>query len=901
MKRLQPVLYFLILVIIVACSGNKHFITDKTYRQQVDRQFESRKKLASHRDAQLFNVFNKELTKQEEEALKFLYAYMPLSDLADYTGEYFLDQVRLSFMAQDTFSWGKDIPEDIFRHFVLPIRVNNENLDTSRAVFFKELKERVKKLNLSEAALEVNHWCHEKVNYRSSDARTSSPLASVRTSFGRCGEESTFTVAAMRSVGIPARQVYTPRWAHTDDNHAWVEVFVDGKWQYLGACEPEAVLNKGWFDIPVKRAMMVHTNVIGIYNTDENIIDQTALYTKINSLSTYTTTKLFTVKVNNSDGTPADSALVDFGLYNYAEFYPIVSKKTNSKGLVQIITGLGDLRVWASKEGLYGYSCVSVGETDTLEIILNEGTQKEYVEKVNIIPPIEKVIEEVPVATQEENNRRLVNEDSIRNAYMATFMGPGEAAHLAQGLGLDSARVKKLIALSYGNWSEIVDYLTENHKVSDDKSMPDLLKLLEVIAEKDVRDTPCSYLTDHLTNTSVDTSIDVEIFDEGILSARILNENIKPWRSFLQDKFDQGFKEKVQNDISVLTDWISDSITLSSTENYMGCPLTPIGVYELRVSDERSRNIFFVAVCRSFGIPSRVDYATLIPQVYKNNQWTDVFFETDTEITYDSNIAAGSKVAPPTILYLINDNDNPIKPEYYIHYTLQKLIDGRFITLDYEGSDLVADFPVTLSLSYGYYNLMTGHRREDGSVFTRSEYFIIQGDTIKKQVILEPLEQIATNYGKIDLNKQITGIKGSTSALKDIAGDKGIILAFINPGNEPTRHVMSDIPLMKADFDKWGGGFVFALPGNIDDRSLNPGSYPKLPSTATFIKDADSRLLNEILKVTGDGNSPALPFVMYINPKGEILFKSSGYRIGIGESLLKAIRMSPQISPKEVL
>ena len=61
------------------------------------------------------------------------------------------------------------------------------------------------------------------------------------------------TVAALRSVGIPARQVYTPRWAHTDDNHAWVEAWVNGKWYFLGACEPEPVLNLGWFNGPAYR------------------------------------------------------------------------------------------------------------------------------------------------------------------------------------------------------------------------------------------------------------------------------------------------------------------------------------------------------------------------------------------------------------------------------------------------------------------------------------------------------------------------------------------------------------------------------------------------------------------------------------------------------------------------
>ncbi len=89
-------------------------------------------------------------------------------------------------------SWGKNVTDELFRHFVLPIRVNNENLDDSRKVFYGELKERVKGLSMKDAILEVNHWCHEKVVYRPSDARTSSPLASVKTAYGRCGEESTF-------------------------------------------------------------------------------------------------------------------------------------------------------------------------------------------------------------------------------------------------------------------------------------------------------------------------------------------------------------------------------------------------------------------------------------------------------------------------------------------------------------------------------------------------------------------------------------------------------------------------------------------------------------------------------------------------------------------------------------
>ena len=188
------------------------------------------------------------VTNQEMAALEFLYAYMPLADVTDYPIEFYLENVRATFEAREQMPWGKKVPELMFKHFVLPLRVNNEALDMSRPIFFKELKERVAGMSMEEAILEVNHWCHEHVTYQPSDARTLSPLACMNTAIGRCGEESTFTVAALRSIGIPARQVYTPRWAHSDDNHAWVEAWADGKWHFMGACEPEAVLDLDWFN-----------------------------------------------------------------------------------------------------------------------------------------------------------------------------------------------------------------------------------------------------------------------------------------------------------------------------------------------------------------------------------------------------------------------------------------------------------------------------------------------------------------------------------------------------------------------------------------------------------------------------------------------------------------------------
>ena len=325
-----------------------------TNRSQVQRDFLHKKQ--AFPKGKFFSIFNNpSLSQEERDALTFLYAYMPSNDLIDRDGAYFLENVRTSLEARKEMPWGKNIPEREWRHFVLPIRVNNEALDASRPYLFKELKERVKGLSLEQAVLEVNHWCHEHVVYTPSDSRTSSPLATLRTAYGRCGEESTLLVAALRAVGIPARQVYTPRWAHTDDNHAWVEAWVDGKWLFLGACEPEPVLNLAWFNAPVSRAMLVHTKAFGNYDGPEEVISRTPTYTEINVINNYAQTAKVDVQVLDDTGRPQAGVPVEFKVYNYGEFFTVATKVTDSRGRAFLTAGQGDMLIYAYKPNGKGF------------------------------------------------------------------------------------------------------------------------------------------------------------------------------------------------------------------------------------------------------------------------------------------------------------------------------------------------------------------------------------------------------------------------------------------------------------------------------------------------------------------------------------------------------------------
>ena len=197
------------------------------------------------------------LTEEETVLCQLAYGTLPASDTASVPLEVMLGYVRHALFLRAESPYARDIPEDCFLHFVFYPRINSENLVDCRRFFYEMLAPRIQGLSQAEAILEVNRWCAEQVTYQASNDRTESPLTAYFSGIGRCGEESTFTVTALRSVGIPARQIYVPFWAHCDDNHAWVEAFADGKWNFLGACEPEPILNRGWFTDASSRAPVV--------------------------------------------------------------------------------------------------------------------------------------------------------------------------------------------------------------------------------------------------------------------------------------------------------------------------------------------------------------------------------------------------------------------------------------------------------------------------------------------------------------------------------------------------------------------------------------------------------------------------------------------------------------------
>ena len=860
MNKKHLISLLLCLFVLASCSQQAHFITDEAYRAEVEKDFQTKQQELPNGD--LFAVFNETMTPEEKEALTFLYAYMPIGDITDYSGDFYLENIRSSFQARSEMPWGKVIPEDIFRHYVLPVRINNENLDESRMVFYKELKDRVKNLSLYDAVLEVNHWCHEKVIYTPSDARTSSPLASVKTAYGRCGEESTFTVAALRSVGIPARQVYTPRWAHTDDNHAWVEAWVDGKWYFFGACEPEPVLNMGWFNGPAYRGMLMHTKVFGKYYGPEDVMERTKGYTEINVIDNYAPSAKATIKVTDAEGKPVEGALVEFKIYNYAEFYSVARKTTDAEGTCFLAAGKGDMLVWASKDGKYGYSKVSFGKDSEKTIALDKNPGNEESVQLDIVPPVDGSIPvEVTEEQKEANAKRLLEEDAIRNKYVATFYTEDKAKALAKELGTDEAKTIQYLIASRGNYAEIEKFLRETPAEKREMAM----NLLGVISAKDLRDTPASVLADHLNNTP---TVESDLYVEYIMNPRVSNEFLTPYKSFAAAQVDEATRNAVQQNPAELVDWVKQNITIKGDLNPQRIPIMPEGVWKARVADKHSRDIFFVAAARSMGVPARIEPVAKKVQYYKDG-WVDVDFEAAVQ----SNAKQGKVVASYTPIKALQD------PKYYSHFTIAKVLDnGTLQTLDFEsanGADMgtgdtwSALLKKPLTLDEGNYMLVTGTRMANGSVLSEISFFTVNaGKTTNiKLEMRESKDEIQVIGNFNSENKFTLAESGEETSLLATTGRGYYIVAILGARQEPTNHAMRDMG--------W--------------KSFDAKEFGELPNCITYGIDTNHAIQNEIVAAMKLSNAHQLPIFIIADTFNRVVFVSQGYTIGLGEQLMKVI------------
>jgi hypothetical protein len=287
------------------------------------------------------------LPAEHRPAAEFLIRNMPDVDLAQMSAALLKDNVEFAYRTRNLFPWNRTIPDDVFLHYVLPYRVTQEPISDWRAMFYDSLYPRVKSCTtMTQLALEVNKWCGERVKYKPNAPRDQGPLQTLKSGWGRCEEMVIVHICACRAMGLPAREAYTPYWSTGESNHAWSEVWIDGRWNYMGAAEPAPLLNNAWFDKSVQRAALVMNVSFGVPDKEPNIYRKGQGYAVINNTSNYTRTGIITVRVTKS-GKPQRDAQVCFSVFNFGALRPIAKLLTERNGCASIPMGEGDYFVSA--------------------------------------------------------------------------------------------------------------------------------------------------------------------------------------------------------------------------------------------------------------------------------------------------------------------------------------------------------------------------------------------------------------------------------------------------------------------------------------------------------------------------------------------------------------------------
>ena len=786
------------------------------------------------------------LSVSRRSAMDFLRTHLPQSDLDCYDDSLFLRFANHALALRERAPWCAALDEEIFLHYVLFPRVNDEDLSFHREIFQNALWDRIVNLpTTAEKVLEVNRWCHEMASYQMQDDRTASPLTVYRCGSGRCGEESAFLVSALRSVGIAARQVYSPRWAHCDDNHAWVEALCDGQWRFLGACEPEPILDRGWFNSPASRAMLVHSRVFGAAEHPlhgEKIHTEGAV-TWFNQTARYALTRRRTLRTV-IDGQRIANAMIQIQILNEASFHTIATLFTDEHGEASISLGLGDFHIFAR----YGaYVCEkNVGTEDFITLDLQDihiaFLRERDWHSTDHTAPLDSPLNAAPLNAEQKRERAatLAGGRAMREVRISA-MFPKDS---------ENAPYADLLRAARGNAAEIESFLSVD-------SDPRREMMLRSLSEKDLRDVTADILNSHLHALTPQGDLPDDIYISYVLCPRIEIEPLSAWREELAK---HAFPEEPETLYQVLLRDIKRSV---KDPYYANLVTLPAQAWQHRHCDARGFRILYVALLRTLGIPARLRALDGEPEYYHRGEW----------------IGTGS--SPTASLRLLSDTD----AVYRQNWSLSRY--DYCWTLLHPQNEAWTDGTLHLSLPEGYYRLVTCVRMPNGNQFAMHRDIMLRAGEEKT------VNLVFRSYELNDLLRSqrlplMSAVTPDGETVEDICHTDGrpTVLLWLEEGGEPTEHILNELIAAKDTLRSAPFNLYFLLRSReaMQQRTLAL-ALEQLSSARILLDDWAYDLETTARHLTCDPDTP--PLAVVCDGDGNAVYGMSGYHVGAVDLLLR--------------
>lgn len=796
-------------------------------------------------------------------AIQWIYANSPLSDMANYDFDMFKNCAEHGVMLRETSPFAKDVPEDIFLNYVLHIRINEEELCDCRQLFYGLLADRVNHLSMHDAIIEANYWNAENVMYQLTDGRTISALGAYYSAYGRCGEESNFGVNVFRAIGIPARQIYTPRWAHCDDNHAWVEVYCSGDWYFLGACEPEEVLNKGWFTNASSRAMLIHSRCFGEIEGEE-IISKVGMASFLNNLKLYAVTKKLTVVVKDEAGNPVPGAQVGFGILNYSCIFNAAIMTTDENGEASLTCGLGSLNIHVKKDDIFCEKMVFTPDVDVVEMVLKTEpiVHDEWQQFVTIAPKDQIVNGAKPTEEQKELcAAKTTAANAKREKRVADMFNEEQAKAVVAKYGY-SQEIYNLLFESRSNMPNLVAFLEDEAYDAHAKE-----KLLLTLSKKDRRDVKIEILKEALDFTKDFTYEDEDMFYKYVVCPRAYYEPMSLYRAFIQNFFTEEQKAEFKAAPKSVWTYINDTIGFDRTIEYGQITTKPSGALTVKNASPLSKKILFVAICRTLGVMARVNPLNQLAEYYADGEFIPV------EVLEKGNCT------------LIFEKETDQTFLYYPDFTVGRLENGEYQTLDLDGEAWDGN-QLKVQVMSGEYRVITDNRLPNGNLHANKYHFCLgEGET--KTVKLEKYEaNLAEMLDNFALDEfKVHDEDGNVVLGSELTKNKAILM-WLEQGKEPTEHILNEMLDQEEDFKELPADIIFMVQNK---EALENAKVQKVLATFPNIKVYyDSFVPNvETLARRMYVDPDKLPLIIVTTKELNAVYACSGYNVGSGDMLVK--------------
>ncbi len=343
-------------------------------------------------------------------------------------------------------------------------------------------------------------------------------------------------------------------------------------------------------------------------------------------------------------------------------------------------------------------------------------------------------------------------------------------------------------------------------------------------------------------------------------------------------------KEAFCQEPEEIWNWIEDTISCEKSRNYHPVVTSPAGVLRTGQGGHLPKKTLFVAICRTLGIPARLNPVNQEAEYYRNHAFHDVSSPKHTE---------------KLVRLVLKSQESPA---YYADWTIGRLGGGEeqpdgcgFGTLGLFGKEFT-DGVMTLMLPEGIYRLITAVRLPSGNQMEARRVldtadFVPGADGVPEceleLYLREP--QISQMLEKLALDDFTLAKEDGTEVEARELIQNHTMLAFLEEGAEPTEHVLNELREQEEEVRKSGLSLVFVAARK--DALENPTLADTLKRLPAQVYYDDFTELPEILARRMYTDPEKLPLVLLVSPGLIGRYASSGYNVGSVGLMLRIAKL----------